>query len=178
MRRLRDRSTPELVRRVGMPPGDPAPDTVTDVVPGSWWPLLLGLLPALVVTAASPVLGVDGGPANVVMIVTAGLGLLLASLLVQRRWERIWRATVGRELPPNLIVGLTVDHLVVWAGPRPAVPEWRPELVLGRGGTRLRPTMGGLGPYVVTGPDGPIVRLDGDLPSRRVLARIAVALDG
>ena len=160
----------------GAPPGDPDPSTLAVVTPGRGWLALLGLAPAGLVAATGPALGLADGVVIALTLVAAGAGLALGWRIVGQRWDRIWRDVTGSDLPPTLMVGLTPDHLVVWAMPTVDDPAWRPHLVLDRATTRLRPTVGGLGPFVVSTPDGDLVPLDGDGPSHGALRRMAADL--
>lgn len=162
----------------GAPPGAPDPATMAWVTPGSGWLSFLGLAPGAAVTALATALDLTSPVVLVALLAVCVGGVVLAGRVVERRWVRIWRDLIGHEVPATLVVGLTADHVALWTAPRPATPEWRTELVLDRATTRIRPTAGGLGPYVLTLPDGRIVRLDGDGPHRRTLARLAAVLGG
>jgi hypothetical protein len=161
----------------GAPPGEPDPATVAVVAPGSGWLAFLGLAPGAALAALLTVLDVESPVLLVAVLVACVGGIVLAQGVVERRWARIWRDLVGHEVPSTLVVGLTADHVALWTAPRPAAPEWRTELVLDRAGTRIRPTLGGLGPYLLSTPAGRVVHLDGDGPNRQALAHLAAALD-
>ncbi len=149
---------------------------MAEVAPGSGWLSFLGLAPGAVVAALVTALDAESPAFLVAAVVACVGGIVLAGRIVERRWVRIWRDLIGHEVPPTLIVGLTADHVGFWTAPGPARPEWRTELVLDRTGTRIRSTLGSLGPYVLTTPDGRVVRLDGDGPNRQALAHLAAAL--